>query len=441
MIANPYIVGSPLKPAFFFGRQREVRIFFNTIGARQIQSLSLMGLRRSGKTSFLSYVADQPVVKRHLREQADQYLLVLLDMQHNITRPADFYAEAVHQLAIAANIAPPLSQDAATQLSHLETILDQVAPRKVALLLDEFDLLAHYPSFNVEFFNGLRSLITGYLGRFALVTATYHSLFELGQQYESYTSPLFNVFSLLHLGAFAATEIEELIHMPAQDAGHPFSSDEGRWLARLAGGLPAFIQKAAWSLFEAHLGDEDLDDQSIRDQVEKDFVEWANAQFTYYWDHFTDEERHILSLLATGTSAEQADYIQRRGRGKLENLVNYGLVTSSDTGYTINGEGLARWIRQIAIQLGGQSTSSSSLMLSAEEVEEYQQLLKIHRRNVGHCLKQRAQLGPLTPAHVIHELSNNRQEIRRVKTILRRGGVEVANHPDDEPPSSDGDRS
>ena len=48
-----YIVGHPIKhPADFYGRHEEVARLFEIIGGRQAQSVSVLGLRRVGKTSF-----------------------------------------------------------------------------------------------------------------------------------------------------------------------------------------------------------------------------------------------------------------------------------------------------------------------------------------------------------------------------------------------------
>ncbi len=72
-------------------------------------------------------------------------------------------------------------------------------------------------------------------------------------------------------------------------------------------------------------------------------------------------------------------------------------------------------------------------MPSDEEVSQQLELLFIHRRNLAQYLMQQAQLGT---AYVSPNISNGiaetRQNIRRVKSILRNWGRNVEDHPDDD---------
>ncbi|MCP4425777.1 MAG: ATP-binding protein, partial [Chloroflexi bacterium] len=75
-----YIVGHPIKkPADFYGRSEQTRRFFEIIGGTQAQSVSVLGLRRAGKTSFLQYVAHKDVMARYLPDP-ENYAMVYVDM-------------------------------------------------------------------------------------------------------------------------------------------------------------------------------------------------------------------------------------------------------------------------------------------------------------------------------------------------------------------------
>jgi hypothetical protein len=68
-----------------------------------------------------------------------------------------------------------------------------------------------------------------------------------------------------------------------------------------------------------------------------------------------------------------------------------------------------------------------------EEVAHQQKLLETHRRNLAHYLKQQALHGEAyVPPVVVNGIREARDNIRRIKEILRGWSVVVRDHPDDE---------
>ncbi|MEO7913265.1 MAG: CHAT domain-containing protein, partial [Roseiflexaceae bacterium] len=65
-----------------------------------------------------------------------------------------------------------------------------------------------------------------------------------------------------------------------------------------------------------------------------------------------------------------------------------------------------------------------------------QNLLSIHRRNLAHYIGQQAVLGPVTMPHIAYGITEARANIQRIKGILRAWGEKVADHIDDDPPST-----
>ena len=95
-----YIVGHPIKhPADFYGRHEQTTRFFEIIGGRQAQSVSILGVRRAGKTSFLQYVA-HPATMAHYLPNTDEYNMVYLDMSSCKT-PSDFYYRLLQRLKVS----------------------------------------------------------------------------------------------------------------------------------------------------------------------------------------------------------------------------------------------------------------------------------------------------------------------------------------------------
>lgn len=77
-------------------------------------------------------------------------------------------------------------------------------------------------------------------------------------------------------------------------------------------------------------------------------------------------------------------------------------------------------------------------MPSEEDIAQQQKLLAIHRNNLKHHLAQKAHLGvALTPIGIINDITAERQQIRRVKGILRGWNIAADDHPDDEPPANE----
>ena len=110
IIPSPFTVGHPVEPDSFFGREEQVERFFAVIGSRQIQSLSILGLRRSGKTSFLCY-ASHPSTMTNCLPHSNNYVLAFVDLQSAIiTTPANFYRTVIKALTAAADISSPLNR-------------------------------------------------------------------------------------------------------------------------------------------------------------------------------------------------------------------------------------------------------------------------------------------------------------------------------------------
>jgi nucleoside phosphorylase len=72
-------------------------------------------------------------------------------------------------------------------------------------------------------------------------------------------------------------------------------------------------------------------------------------------------------------------------------------------------------------------------MPSQEDIAHQQKLLKSHRRTLAVYITQLAILGQaFAPPNVMHGIRESRNQIRRIKAILRGWGVAVEDHPDDE---------
>lgn len=71
-------------------------------------------------------------------------------------------------------------------------------------------------------------------------------------------------------------------------------------------------------------------------------------------------------------------------------------------------------------------------MPGQEEYEQQIKLLQAYRNRLVALLEQQAQMGSHTPAHVRIDIREAREQISRIKAIIREWGFQVADNPIDE---------
>ena len=92
---NPYIIGRPVTGEEFFGRRKETERFFRYL--EPIQPFEVVGLDRSGKTSFLKHIANsaesREVARSLLGNRIDKIAITYLDLQSAIKSPSQFLVD------------------------------------------------------------------------------------------------------------------------------------------------------------------------------------------------------------------------------------------------------------------------------------------------------------------------------------------------------------
>src|SRR5438045_3779233 len=79
--SNPFTYGNPISdPSRFFGRDREIDQVFSRLRNIEFESTSLVGERRIGKTSLLTYLA-HPDIRSSYGLTDDRYAFVYVDLQ------------------------------------------------------------------------------------------------------------------------------------------------------------------------------------------------------------------------------------------------------------------------------------------------------------------------------------------------------------------------
>lgn len=308
--ANPYFYGVPVQdPVDFYGREEELRTVFEALQKRE--SVSIVGQRRSGKTSLLYHLmTDQ--AHRAFGVDADHLVFVYLDPQLGIRDAQEFYRELLEGLAAEV---PSLSVSMAeVSQRQVRAILKKLEPRRLVLLIDEFERIIANENFAVDFFSFLRGLSGKYEVR--LVTSTIQRLCDCcWGEWEG--SPLYNVFRTVYLGSWTEPEFDRFLAETSNRSGLSLTAQREEIL-RLAGRLPFYVQMACSFCFEAC---REGDGSILRDlaQVRRRFAAEARPYLDRTWTKHLDlVERAVLAAVAQGQ--------QPADRGVLERLVQQGYV-------------------------------------------------------------------------------------------------------------------
>lgn len=356
-----YIVGHPIKrPEDFYGRSHQVARFFEIVGGAQAQSVSVLGLRRAGKTSFLQYVAHADVMARYLPNPRD-YVMVYIDMSSCKT-PADFYQRLLRKLTrILSETKPfPLWQSlpGGTSLYDIEAILCQHPHRRIILLLDEFDHIRS-GAFDEDFLSELRAM-TGVLDyELACVTASYWDLYQLGAQIGlPPTSPFYNIFypTPIYLSGLQLSELEELVRQPVLQTGLVYADSEVADIQALSGTLPFFVQATAAKWYETRLYGIPPTYNGLLPQM----VAALSPYFAQWWRSLNQCERALLHSLAIFAEFDESEYTAAELNLARRRLRAYGLIVPGLNGWAVNGGIFAEWLRLFAEkEEGGEETAVS----------------------------------------------------------------------------------
>lgn len=332
----------------FFGRKQELTTVFNRL--RNMESVSLIGERRVGKTSFLFHLAD-PVTQTEYGLEPNQYLLPYVNFQaHMASNQSGFWHFILDDLvwrvgAAEAAVDRLRNQEDITPLDIARLLRDlKRGGVTLIFLFDEFDSAAENPNFDLAFFNGLRSLANSYRYNVGYVIASQRSLQDLQFEEKILGSPFFNFFTPVFLGLFTEEEAKEAITVPAEGS---FSQHDVYLALRYGGRHPFFQQLACLHLFDAYQTGRTGTEKEKQDYLEARLREDVTSHFTYYWGHSGDSEKIALTMLALMERREaKGEFRAARllDPRALRSLERRSLVSIADESYRIFSPIFTDWI-------------------------------------------------------------------------------------------------
>ena len=277
---NPFRNRKPiLAPTAFYGRSAEVATIGQQLAAQPPQCCAVVGLPRSGKTSFLYHLQQQahlPVAQRQLRFGDKQQVLAIYvnagpysDLDGNHPEGAlYFWRDLYRALAqeLAANSAHPLPPDPGHSdlpvLEQLQTLWHSMADAirastadLVLLLIDNAEGIARLPRVAGSLLRTLAQDPT--LGERVAFVAT--SLRPLHEFYEPNTwqasSSFWNLFAnTVYLGQLEPAAAHTLMARTlSAESAVRFSAQDQTLLLRMAGRHPDLLTMACALLYDHHV--------------------------------------------------------------------------------------------------------------------------------------------------------------------------------------------
>jgi hypothetical protein len=347
-VRTPYVVGPPVRMADgFFGRSQQARQFFETMDGQQVQCVSVLGLRRAGKTSFLQYVAHPEMMAAYLQDP-ERYVMVYVDMSVCKT-PADFYTRVHRRLAsrlVSMNSNGKTIPQPATDVYGIEALLYEFQAHRVVILMDEFDQL-RIASFGQEFMTELRGLSSVWDYELGFVTASYWDLYRLGNFVGlPITSPFYNIFypKPIYLSGLSPSELEDLVRIPARRVGVAADDEDIAFIRRIGGSLPFFVQATAAVWLPHKIRDQLPDSHEVTQRLASEM----SPYFDQWWRNFSDVERDVLLQVVFEKPIERLPYGEYEVDEAVHRLINYGLISTLGHNLWLDSAVFCRWLREYA---------------------------------------------------------------------------------------------
>jgi serine/threonine protein kinase len=314
---NPYLNRVMIKRREdFFGREQEVRRIFARLNSSPPGSISIIGDRRVGKSSLINYLCMRPVREMHL-SVSERFVMISMDLQERRSLDLTSFIHALLGVAALELRGRIDVSDCPPTLDGLKGLVQRLDREgySLAILFDEFGVIAGNSHFDLEFFSFLRYLANHY--NVAYVTSSARDLQTLCHSKEIPDSPFFNIFATLRLSGFRLEEAEELIRVPSEGTGHPLTHFRDQ-IIELAGLLPLFLQIAcshSLEFLEENPSRNDLDMLEVR----KRFHEEARPHFQYIWDTLPDHEKAAIYRIGErrATAPSQRDVLEELERRSL----------------------------------------------------------------------------------------------------------------------------
>ena len=364
---NPFVVGKPVPPEQFVGRESLINAAFDQIHNRSY--LAIWGGSGMGKTSFMELLTSPQVWKKHGLDPS-QAVIVRLSCENIVPfTDSGFWREVLSLLKDKLDSLPALQDKIESFLNKGETtkdslrlVLRQLGAQKkfLVLLVDDYDLALYtneqYTEADREvFLSECRNLAvhsqeSEYL---SIIVASLERLSTLGPQINPIKSPWYNHYLFQCLQPFSADkEVDELL----KPLGTQMTPELRNAIREIAGGHPTLLQIAGFLLYRELRTGKVPDFQAFT----SDFETNTTHIFQNIWERCFEEEQSLLMLIALSGlqgrlhkkkqfDLSNIDLIFSQRDQELKKLEEQGVIIPSvrqETVYSFTSSIMERWVIQ-----------------------------------------------------------------------------------------------
>ena len=234
---NPFQADSalPENSPVFFGRAGLIHRFRLKLCADNPGHISLVGDPRIGKSSLMNQL-------KAILEAEEGLLSICCNAQGlNEASQKRFFTDLGESIvgALGEELEKPLEDFDQFQCA----IRQQAEKYRFVLLLDEFEIMADNPVFDVTFFNNLRSLGDNPENRFGFFIISHEHIRTLCHTEAIHGSRFWNIFDVWVLGLLEADAARQLVKQPLQQAEISLDTTPEQFLKRY-GRHPFLLQRA-----------------------------------------------------------------------------------------------------------------------------------------------------------------------------------------------------
>ena len=306
MDKNPFIFGKPVRKEDFYNRREEIGKAVGFI--KNLQSFSIIGERRIGKTSFMEYVLSEKVLEDHgIELQKHVVLCFSLSSIYGISKES-LLSAIIEKTGEQELIETSSTNDFDKLKAYVEKLASQ--GRNLIIALDEFEVIA--PILYDQLSHWLRFIFQN--PNVMAITASQVTVRKLKTS-GGVASPLFNVFGKIPLGLFTREETENMLTEVFHKGGMELNEEEISFLADLSGGNPYFIQLAGYHYYDERKKNREIIHEKFKDSL----FYHSRDQFESYWEHLTKKEKEFLLHIKKSEDSQVSNILEEKGLIFLKN--------------------------------------------------------------------------------------------------------------------------
>jgi hypothetical protein len=303
---NPFIVGKPVPPEFFVGREDEIAVSFDQISSPA--HLAIWGGPGMGKSSILELLASPAVWEKHGLDPSKAVIALLSCDDITPFTASGFWQKVLSVMKdnleseplLETEIDQLLEQKQATWV-NINNILQKLGKKQkfLVLLVNDFDVALQknrkYTEANMQkFLSDCRRLaVNSQRGRYlSMVVTSLKRLSELSPKLNPNVSPWYNHYLFQQIKLLNDQEIEELLSVM------PMTRELREAIKEIAGGHPTLLQIAGFLLYAQLETDRKANKVSDVQEFIKNFEMYTRHIFQITWDRCSEIEQTLLILLA-----------------------------------------------------------------------------------------------------------------------------------------------